>query len=210
MQIRKRANECPLFVYPLPRDEGIEFFLAQWTGNQCAFTSLVEYVAPHYHLVFCGDFFVCVFFLGWFVGPCTPCPYSITTPTPCPYSITTPTPCVFVGVEWSWAFTMQLASTAAHAVRVQTKCDCITTDHHVCRTWGYDLVGTHRSTMRACVCWEGGVLGPRGNFLVSTRNLFKYRPALPAASLNYLNRFGVPLNYPLNTARVSTSTLLLF
>eukprot|EP00039_Didymoeca_costata_P028309 m.20624 g.20624 ORF g.20624 m.20624 type:complete len:282 (+) comp6903_c0_seq1:20-865(+) len=41
--LKLKAKECPMFIYPVPREEGIEFFLSQWFGHQCAFTSLLEY-----------------------------------------------------------------------------------------------------------------------------------------------------------------------
>jgi len=40
-----RAGVCPMFLYPMPRDDGFEFFYAQWFGHQCAFTPLIEYQA---------------------------------------------------------------------------------------------------------------------------------------------------------------------
>ncbi|KAF5898554.1 ATP synthase mitochondrial F1 complex assembly factor 1 [Clarias magur] len=37
-----RAKLCPMFLYPLPRKEGYEFFLGQWTGQELHFTSLIN------------------------------------------------------------------------------------------------------------------------------------------------------------------------
>eukprot|EP00038_Savillea_parva_P012309 m.203727 g.203727 ORF g.203727 m.203727 type:complete len:397 (+) comp22223_c0_seq1:36-1226(+) len=42
-KLRKRNTECPMFVVPLPRSEGIEFFFLQWRAHQAAFTSLLEW-----------------------------------------------------------------------------------------------------------------------------------------------------------------------
>ena len=41
--IRSRSSECPLFIYPVPRDDGYEFFVSQFRGHQCGFVSLGEY-----------------------------------------------------------------------------------------------------------------------------------------------------------------------
>eukprot|EP00041_Stephanoeca_diplocostata_P008169 m.118332 g.118332 ORF g.118332 m.118332 type:complete len:303 (+) comp17203_c0_seq1:199-1107(+) len=41
--LKQRATECPLFLLPVPRAEGVEFFYQQFRGNQIAFTSLLEY-----------------------------------------------------------------------------------------------------------------------------------------------------------------------
>lgn len=40
-----RAQACPMFLYPLPRDDGFEFYYSQWFGHQCAYTPLIEYQA---------------------------------------------------------------------------------------------------------------------------------------------------------------------
>lgn len=40
---KERAKRFPIFVYPLPRKEGFEIFLAQWQGNQCFMTPLSFY-----------------------------------------------------------------------------------------------------------------------------------------------------------------------
>ncbi|KAL4634846.1 ATP synthase mitochondrial F1 complex assembly factor 1 isoform X1 [Arapaima gigas] len=37
-----RAKSCPTFLYALPREEGYEFFLGQWSGLQLHFTSLIN------------------------------------------------------------------------------------------------------------------------------------------------------------------------
>eukprot|EP01137_Pigoraptor_chileana_P028407 Opistho-2@12340 len=42
-RMHMRASECPLFVYPLPREDGYEMFLGQFSGHQCFFTGLLEY-----------------------------------------------------------------------------------------------------------------------------------------------------------------------
>ncbi|KAL0094560.1 ATP11 protein-domain-containing protein [Phycomyces blakesleeanus] len=39
----KRSREFPMFVLPMPRESGIEFFLLQFNFHQCNFTSLLEY-----------------------------------------------------------------------------------------------------------------------------------------------------------------------
>ncbi|EDV23347.1 ATP synthase mitochondrial F1 complex assembly factor 1 [Trichoplax sp. H2] len=39
----KRSFECPVFVYPLPRNEGVEFIFAQFDGNDCHFTPLLSF-----------------------------------------------------------------------------------------------------------------------------------------------------------------------
>ena len=37
-------KECPLFLYPLPRDQGYEFYLTQFNdGGHCFCTSLINY-----------------------------------------------------------------------------------------------------------------------------------------------------------------------
>ncbi|XP_056303738.1 ATP synthase mitochondrial F1 complex assembly factor 1 [Danio aesculapii] len=37
-----RAKSCPTFLYALPQNEGYEFFVGQWSGNQLHFTSLIN------------------------------------------------------------------------------------------------------------------------------------------------------------------------
>ena len=37
------AIACLQFVYPLPRDEGYEFFFSEFSGVCCYFTSLINY-----------------------------------------------------------------------------------------------------------------------------------------------------------------------
>ncbi|KAI7863190.1 ATP11 protein-domain-containing protein [Spinellus fusiger] len=39
----KRSQMYPMFILPLPRESGIEFFLLQFNFHQCNFTSLLEY-----------------------------------------------------------------------------------------------------------------------------------------------------------------------
>eukprot|EP00040_Diaphanoeca_grandis_P027759 m.158839 g.158839 ORF g.158839 m.158839 type:complete len:317 (-) comp31110_c0_seq3:156-1106(-) len=41
--LRKRALSNPNFIFPLPREQGFEFFYGQWRGHQFAFTSMLEY-----------------------------------------------------------------------------------------------------------------------------------------------------------------------
>ncbi|XP_066411818.1 ATP synthase mitochondrial F1 complex assembly factor 1 isoform X1 [Molothrus aeneus] len=38
----KRAQKCPSFLYALPRKEGYEFFVGQWSGTELHFTSLIN------------------------------------------------------------------------------------------------------------------------------------------------------------------------
>ncbi|NXP52812.1 ATPF1 factor, partial [Heliornis fulica] len=38
----KRAQQCPSFLYALPRKEGYEFFVGQWSGAELHFTSLIN------------------------------------------------------------------------------------------------------------------------------------------------------------------------
>jgi len=38
-----RMKEFPLFLYPLPREQGYEFFMSQFTDEHCFFTSLLNY-----------------------------------------------------------------------------------------------------------------------------------------------------------------------
>ncbi|XP_035189372.1 ATP synthase mitochondrial F1 complex assembly factor 1 isoform X1 [Oxyura jamaicensis] len=40
--IWKRAQQCPSFLYALPRKEGYEFFVGQWSGTELHFTSLIN------------------------------------------------------------------------------------------------------------------------------------------------------------------------
>ncbi|XP_040422171.1 ATP synthase mitochondrial F1 complex assembly factor 1 [Cygnus olor] len=40
--IWKRAQKCPSFLYALPRKEGYEFFVGQWSGAELHFTSLIN------------------------------------------------------------------------------------------------------------------------------------------------------------------------
>jgi ATP synthase F1 complex assembly factor 1 len=43
VQIHTLATVCPQFVYPVPRDDGYEFFVGEWKGDMLFFTSLVHY-----------------------------------------------------------------------------------------------------------------------------------------------------------------------
>lgn len=52
LQLQAKAMHCPMFVYPLPRNEGYEIWLSQFSGQKCYFTSLINYQtfqenAPH-------------------------------------------------------------------------------------------------------------------------------------------------------------------
>ncbi|KAM3839967.1 ATP synthase mitochondrial F1 complex assembly factor 1 isoform 2-T2 [Vipera latastei] len=38
----KRIQNCPSFLYALPRKEGYEFFIGQWSGTELHFTSLIN------------------------------------------------------------------------------------------------------------------------------------------------------------------------
>ncbi|XP_066548439.1 ATP synthase mitochondrial F1 complex assembly factor 1 isoform X1 [Amia ocellicauda] len=40
--LSSRARSCPTFLYALPQQEGYEFFLGQWSGQQLHFTSLIN------------------------------------------------------------------------------------------------------------------------------------------------------------------------
>ncbi|NXN92186.1 ATPF1 factor, partial [Rhinopomastus cyanomelas] len=40
--IWKRVQKCPSFLYALPRKEGYEFFVGQWSGTELHFTSLIN------------------------------------------------------------------------------------------------------------------------------------------------------------------------
>ncbi|XP_048832422.1 ATP synthase mitochondrial F1 complex assembly factor 1 [Brienomyrus brachyistius] len=40
--IHNRAVSCPMFLYALPQNEGYEFFLGQWSGQELHFTSLIN------------------------------------------------------------------------------------------------------------------------------------------------------------------------
>ncbi|KAJ1880947.1 hypothetical protein LPJ57_001926 [Coemansia sp. RSA 486] len=42
-KLREVARKNPLFVLPLPRDQGVEFFFLQFDHHQVHFTSLIEY-----------------------------------------------------------------------------------------------------------------------------------------------------------------------
>ncbi|XP_019474338.1 ATP synthase mitochondrial F1 complex assembly factor 1 isoform X2 [Meleagris gallopavo] len=44
--IWKRAQKCPSFLYALPRKEGYEFFVGQWSGTELHFTSLINIQLP--------------------------------------------------------------------------------------------------------------------------------------------------------------------
>lgn len=42
-RLHSKGQECPLFIYALPRDTGFEFVLGQCSGDDWYYTSLVEY-----------------------------------------------------------------------------------------------------------------------------------------------------------------------
>ncbi|KAJ3010625.1 UNVERIFIED_CONTAM: hypothetical protein HDU68_002050 [Siphonaria sp. JEL0065] len=42
-KLKARGKENPLFILPLPRESGVEFFLLQFSFNQIYYTSLLEY-----------------------------------------------------------------------------------------------------------------------------------------------------------------------
>ncbi|XP_033108336.1 ATP synthase mitochondrial F1 complex assembly factor 1-like, partial [Anneissia japonica] len=44
-EIEAKSTLYPSFLYPLPQDEGFEFYLGQFDGNNCHFTSLINYQA---------------------------------------------------------------------------------------------------------------------------------------------------------------------
>jgi ATP synthase mitochondrial F1 complex assembly factor 1 len=41
--IVERANQFPIFLYPLPRAGGYEFFVAEFQARECYFTQLISY-----------------------------------------------------------------------------------------------------------------------------------------------------------------------
>lgn len=42
-KLHQKRQENPIFIYPLPRKDGYEMFLGQTSGNDCHFTSLIQY-----------------------------------------------------------------------------------------------------------------------------------------------------------------------
>lgn len=44
-KIHELSTKCPVFVYCLPRSGGVEFFLAQFSNDECYFTPMVSYHA---------------------------------------------------------------------------------------------------------------------------------------------------------------------
>ncbi|XP_069498359.1 ATP synthase mitochondrial F1 complex assembly factor 1 isoform X1 [Ambystoma mexicanum] len=40
--LRNRARACPSFLYALPRREGYEFYMGQWSGTELHFTTLIN------------------------------------------------------------------------------------------------------------------------------------------------------------------------
>ncbi|XP_070562850.1 ATP synthase mitochondrial F1 complex assembly factor 1-like [Ptychodera flava] len=44
-KIHERSQKFPLFLYPLPRDQGYEFVIGQFDEHNCHFTSLINYQA---------------------------------------------------------------------------------------------------------------------------------------------------------------------
>lgn len=43
VQISTLASLCPQFIYPVPRGDGYEIYLGQWSDNMIFFTSLIYY-----------------------------------------------------------------------------------------------------------------------------------------------------------------------
>lgn len=43
--IARRSSEFTSFLFPLPREQGFEFILAQWAGHECHFTPLINFQA---------------------------------------------------------------------------------------------------------------------------------------------------------------------
>lgn len=41
--LKERSRICPMFVFPIPRQDGFITLLAQWQDNNCLFTFLEEY-----------------------------------------------------------------------------------------------------------------------------------------------------------------------
>lgn len=46
--LEQRSKEHPIFIVPLPRSQGFEFFLLQFAGNTVHFTSLLCYQVTNY------------------------------------------------------------------------------------------------------------------------------------------------------------------
>ncbi|KAG0747925.1 hypothetical protein G6F57_002017 [Rhizopus arrhizus] len=42
-KLYKRSQDYPMFIVPMPREEGVEFYFLQFNFHQCHFTSLLEY-----------------------------------------------------------------------------------------------------------------------------------------------------------------------
>ncbi|OZJ01881.1 hypothetical protein BZG36_05013 [Bifiguratus adelaidae] len=42
-EMTERAKKYPMFIVPLPMEQGVEFYLLQWNFHQVMFTSLLEY-----------------------------------------------------------------------------------------------------------------------------------------------------------------------
>jgi len=42
-QMKAQSQEYPMFLYPLPKDQGYEFILSQFDDTRCFFTSLINY-----------------------------------------------------------------------------------------------------------------------------------------------------------------------
>ncbi|KAI9362297.1 ATP11 protein-domain-containing protein [Pilaira anomala] len=42
-KLYERSQKYPMFVVPMPREQGVEFFFLQFNFHQCNFTSLLEY-----------------------------------------------------------------------------------------------------------------------------------------------------------------------
>jgi ATP synthase F1 complex assembly factor 1 len=44
-EMQRKAKEFPNFLYPLPRNEGYEYFVQRWSGDTCHFTPLIAFQA---------------------------------------------------------------------------------------------------------------------------------------------------------------------
>lgn len=57
LEMKNRAHQFPRFIYPLPRQEGYEFILQQWSGNEVHFTPLISYQSHGENAPVCLDIF---------------------------------------------------------------------------------------------------------------------------------------------------------
>ncbi|CAF0790115.1 unnamed protein product [Brachionus calyciflorus] len=44
-KMRERSTKFNTFLFPMPREQGYEFILSQWSGNECHFTPLINFQA---------------------------------------------------------------------------------------------------------------------------------------------------------------------